>query len=217
MNLHTLSRTRYTTKAYDASKRIPDETFNELLGLLRHAPSSVNSQPWHFVVAQTAEGRGRIARVMHEAYSYNEAKVLNASHVIVLCSRTSMPDEHLDGILAQEQADGRFDNEQAKAGTQASRLHYVDLHRYNQKDLQHWMDKQTYLALGTLLLGAAAMGVDATPIEGCDFPALDKELGLREQGFSSIVLVALGYRDDSDFNARLPKSRLPEATTVTRI
>lgn len=216
MTLHTLAQSRYTTKAYDAKQRIPDETLKELLTLLRHAPSSVNSQPWHFVVAATPAARERIAAAgMRESFGYNESKVLNASHVIVLCTRTSMTEEHLAQVLAQETHDGRFDTEQAKANTQATRLSYVNLHRYEQKDLQHWMEKQTYLALGTLLLGAAASGVDATPIEGCNFSALDKALGLREQGFTSVVVVSLGYRADSDFNAKLPKSRLPEEDVVT--
>jgi hypothetical protein len=39
--------------------------------------------------------------------------------------------------------------------------------------------------------------------------ALDLSLGLREKGLTSVVLVSLGYRSESDFNAALPKSRLP--------
>ena len=38
------------------------------------------------------------------------------------------------------------------------------------------------LALGTLLLGAATLGIDATPIEGFDPQALDQELALNEKG-----------------------------------
>ena len=59
---------------------------------------------------------------------------------------------------------------------------------------RHWTEKQAYLALGTLLLGAAAKGIDATPMEGIDRQALDEELGLAAQGLSSVVAVALGYR-----------------------
>ncbi len=79
------------------------------------------------------------------------------------------------------------------------------------------MEKQTYLALGTLLLGAVSLGVDATPMEGFDSRRLDEELGLREQGFTSLVLVSLGYRADSDFNASLPKSRLPAERLFTYV
>jgi len=73
------------------------------------------------------------------------------------------------------------------------------------------------LALGFLLLGAAAMGVDACPIEGFDQGAVDEALGLREQGLSSTVIVALGFRAADDFNAKLPKSRLPVEQVITRL
>ncbi|MEG2445100.1 MAG: nitroreductase family protein, partial [Acinetobacter sp.] len=39
--LHT-AQTRYTTKAYDANKKIPKEQFEKLLEILRFSPSSVN-------------------------------------------------------------------------------------------------------------------------------------------------------------------------------
>lgn len=215
MQLTALAKSRYTTKAYDASRKIPQETINELLEQLRHSPSSVNSQPWHFVVASNEQGKARVAKSAEGGFAYNEAKMLNASHVIVFCTRTEMPESHLHAVLAQEEADGRFASDEAKAGQDKTRRGYVDMHKFDQKDLQHWMEKQTYLALGTLLLGAASLGLDATPMEGFDFKKLDEELGLRDQGFTSLVVVSLGYRSDSDFNAKLPKSRLPAETVFT--
>lgn len=215
MQLTALAKSRYTTKAYDASRKIPQETIHELLEQLRHSPSSVNSQPWHFIVASDEQGKARVAKSAEGSFSYNEAKMLNASHVVVLCTRTEMPESHLHDVLAQEAADGRFANDEAKAGQDKTRRGYVDMHKFDQKDLQHWMEKQTYLALGTLLLGAASLGLDATPMEGFDFKKLDEELGLRDKGFTSLVVVSLGYRSDSDFNAKLPKSRLPAETVFT--
>ena len=215
MQLTALAKSRYTTKAYDASRKIPQETIHELMEQLRHSPSSVNSQPWHFVVASDEQGKARVAKSAEGGFAYNEAKMLNASHVIVFCTRTEMPESHLHAVLAQEEADGRFASDEAKAGQDKTRRGYVDMHKFDQKDLQHWMEKQTYLALGTLLLGAASLGLDATPMEGFDFKKLDEELGLRDQGFTSLVVVSLGYRSDSDFNAKLPKSRLPAETVFT--
>lgn len=215
MQLTSLAKSRYTTKAYDASRKIPQETINELLEQLRHSPSSVNSQPWHFIVASDEQGKARVAKSAEGGFVYNEAKMLNASHVIVFCTRTDMPESHLEAVLAQEATDGRFANDEAKAGQDKSRRGYVNMHKFDQKDVQHWMEKQTYLALGTLLLGAASLGLDATPMEGFDFKKLDEELGLRDKGFTSLVVVSLGYRSDSDFNAKLPKSRLPAETVFT--
>lgn len=215
MDTVALAKRRYTTKAYDAARRIPQATVDALLEQLRHSPSSVNSQPWHFVVADSAEGKARLAKAADGRFAYNSPKILDASHVIVFCTRTDMTEAHLNALLEQEQADGRFRDEQARAGQDASRRGYVNLHRFDQKDLQHWMEKQTYLALGTALLGAAAHGLDATPIEGFDSKVLDAELGLREQGFTSVVVLALGYRSEQDFNAGLNKSRLPASTVFT--
>lgn len=115
MNLSTLLSQRYTTKAFDPSRKIPHATLEELLGLLRQSPSSVNSQPWHFVVASTDEGKARLAVSTQDTFAYNQPKVLNASHVIVLCTRTDMTEEHLGAILEQEDIAGRFRSEEAKA------------------------------------------------------------------------------------------------------
>ncbi|MDF9617104.1 oxygen-insensitive NAD(P)H nitroreductase [Pseudomonas entomophila] len=209
MDTVALAKRRYTTKAYDASRKIPQATIDALLEQLRHSPSSVNSQPWHFVVAGSDEGKARLAKSTEGGFPYNTPKILNASHVIVFTTRTDMTEAHLDGLLEQEEKDGRFRNEEAKAGQDQGRRFYVNLHRHDNKDLQHWMEKQTYLALGTALLGAAAYGLDATPIEGFDAKAMDAELGLRERGLTSVVVLSLGYRSEEDFNAGLGKSRLP--------
>ena len=75
---------RHTVKAFEGGKTLPQEQIETLLNVLQNSPSSVNSQPWHFVVASTAEGRAAIAKSTTGAFIYNEPKVLNASHVIAL-------------------------------------------------------------------------------------------------------------------------------------
>ena len=82
MDTVSLAKRRYTTKAYDASRRIPQATVDALLEQLRHSPSSVNSQPWHFIVADTAEGKARLAKSTAEGYAYNTQKLLDASHAV---------------------------------------------------------------------------------------------------------------------------------------
>ncbi|WP_300452505.1 oxygen-insensitive NAD(P)H nitroreductase [Accumulibacter sp.] len=217
MNLSQIVKARYTTKAYDPTRKIPAEQFAHLQTLLRYAPSSVNSQPWHFVIASTDKGKSRIAKATQPAYAYNEAKIKNASHVVVFCARQGIDEAHLQNLLAQEDKDGRFATPDARTGQHTTRSFYVNLHLYDNKDVQHWMEKQVYLSLGTLLLGAAALQIDATPIEGFDAKTLDEELGLRGQGLSSVVIACLGYRSSEDFNARLPKSRLQEESVITQI
>lgn len=217
MNLVQHAKRRHTAKAYDPERKVPDAVIAELRELLRHSPSSVNSQPWHFVLAGSDAGKQRIARAAEGTYAYNAPKILNASHVFVLCTRAGVDESHLQAVLDKEDQDGRFANADARKQQHASRSVYANLHRYDLKDAQHWMEKQLYIALGYLLLGAAAMEVDATPMEGFNAKVLDEELGLRAKGYTSTVLVAVGYRGEQDFNARLPKSRLAAEQVFTEI
>ena len=60
MDLLNISKTRYTTKAYDASRKIPQAQFERLLEILRLAPSSINIQPWHFFIAQDQNAKEKI-------------------------------------------------------------------------------------------------------------------------------------------------------------
>ena len=60
MDIVELVRTRYTTKHYDPARRISDRDIADLMEVLRLSPSSVNSQPWHFFVTGTDEGKARV-------------------------------------------------------------------------------------------------------------------------------------------------------------
>lgn len=218
MDIARIALNRHTCKAYDPSRKIPAAQVEQLKTLLRYAPSSINSQPWHFIIASSDTGKARVAKAAQQGhYAANGSKILNASHVVVFCARTTLDDAYLTSLLAQEKADGRYPTPESKAAQSKGRSFYSGLHRYDYKDTQHWMEKQVYLALGTLLLGAATLEIDATPIEGFDPRILNEELGLREQGLTSVVIAALGYRGADDFNAKLPKSRFAMERVIGEI
>ena len=210
MNLNELTETGHFTKAFDPTRRIPDETFDTLLKFIYSIPASVNAQSSHYIVAGNTEARERIARVMGAGFEFNMPKVSNASHVIVFATRETLTNEYLDELHEKEIADGKFPDSSVADYWKGIVRMWIDLHRYDVKDLQHWMEKQTYLALGMSLMAAAALGIDAAPLEGFNSRTIDAELGLREKGFTTTVLLALGYRDEkSDFYVETPKSRLP--------
>ena len=217
MDITRIALSRHACKAYDPTRKIPAEQVEQLITLLRYAPSSVNSQPWHFLVISSDAAKQRLAKAAQGNFANNEPKILNASHVVVLCARTSMDDSHLATLLRQEEVDGRFPTPEGKETQAKGRNFYVGLHRTEIQDTQPWMEKQVYLALGTLLLGAASLAIDATPIEGFDPKVVDDEFGLPAKGLKCVVLAALGYRADADFNAKLPKSRLPIEAVITEL
>ena len=217
MNIIESLNKRYSVKEFDATKKISDEDLSKIKDLLRLSPSSVNGQPWHFVIANTDEGKKKISKSTQGFFSFNDAKVLDAPQVVVFCARTDMDEEYLLHVLESEDADGRFTQEDFKNNQHMGRSTFVNIHRNDLKDLQHWIAKQVYLNMGNLLLGAAALGIDAVPMEGFDAKVLNEELGLTEKGYTAIGIVALGYRSANDFNADLPKSRLKEEEIITVI
>lgn len=214
MDITTASEKRYTAKKYDAHRKIDAETLRKVETLLRTAPSSVNSQPWHYVIAGTDQGRDLIAQAADEHYAMNSGKIRDASHVVVFCVRDDLDEAHLQAILAQEDKDGRFANAEARSATDKGRHFFANA---NKPRMQDWMSRQVYLSLGYMLMGVAALGLDSTPIEGIDVDRLDELLKLREKGLRSLVVATLGYHADDDFNASLPKSRLPAEVTVTHL
>ena len=205
MDIISVALKRHSTKAFDPSKKLTADQAEQIKTLLQYSPSSTNSQPWHFIVASTEEGKARVAKSAAGGFVFNERKMLDASHVVVFCAKTAMDDAWLERVVDQE----------AKAANHKGRTFFADLHRVELKDDHQWMAKQVYLNVGNFLLGVGAMGLDAVPIEGFDAAVLDEEFGLKEKGFTSLVVVPVGHHSVEDFNATLPKSRLPLSTIVT--
>jgi nitroreductase / dihydropteridine reductase len=217
MDLLNVSKSRYTTKAYDPNKKIPPEQFARLLEILRLTPSSINIQPWHFFIADHTAAKERIAKALVGKYAYNAPKVLDSSHTILFCTQADISENHLEHLLNRDEASGRFKDEKAKQGQKDSRTGYVNFYRNEKGDIQRWAENQTFIALGQMLLAAGIEGVDATPIGGFDEDLLSDELDLVAKGLVPSVLLTLGYRSEQDFNAKLPKSRLSQEEIFTKL
>ena len=219
MKITDILNWRYSTKDFDPSKKISAEDFDTIKSLLQMSASSTNIQPWHFIIAETEEGKKRVNKGTQGFFEFNAKKVANASHVIVFCAKSDIDKTFMQHLLDQEEKDGRYPNEEVKQNVYGARNLFADIHKYDLKDQQHWMEKQVYLNIGNLLLGAALLKIDAVPMEGLDFKAIDEEFELRKKGFTAIAVVSLGYRKESDFNSpdKTPKSRLPQDEIMTII
>jgi nitroreductase len=186
---------RHLTRYFDPGRTIPEATLEKLLTFLRSTPSSTNVQPNHFYVLSTPESKERLANNLGERFRDNGEKVMNASHTIILTTRADIPDSHLDAVFAKERADGRFPDPAKQDLWESMTRDFINLRSYGYKDVNHWMEKQTYMAVGMTMMAAAELGVDATPLEGFDPTSVDKAFKIRETGHSTTVLLALGYPD----------------------
>lgn len=194
MNLDNLM-SKHLTRYFDATKTIPDESLHQLLKFLRSTPSSVNIQASQYLVLATAEAKELLANNLGERFKDNGEKVTNASHVIIFTTKADVPESHLAEVFAKEKADGRFGDPAKQAHWEFMTRDFLNLRTYGYKDLGHWMEKQAYLALGMTMMAAAELGFDATPLEGFDPAAVDAAFKIRESGYTTTVLLALGYPD----------------------
>ncbi|MGF6148163.1 Oxygen-insensitive NAD(P)H nitroreductase [Kingella potus] len=215
MNVKNLSENRYSTKKFDPTKKISADDFAQIKAALRNAPSSVNIQPWHFVIADDDAGKARIAKSA-ENFPYNREKITNASHVVVFAARKHADDAYVTAVVEQEDQDGRFATAEAKAAGDDIRRVYVGYHREQFQDESAWLAKQVHINLGFVLFAAAALGIDAVPMEGVDMKVLNQEFGLNEKGYTAVAVVPFGYRAADDYNAALPKSRFAEEVIFSK-
>jgi len=158
MDILNALKTRYATKEFDSTKKLSDEQISQIEDLLQLSPSSTNIQPWHFIVATTDKGKKRITKASQGFYSFNEAKILDASAVVIFASKVDLTDEYLLHVLEKEDTDGRFPQKEFKQQNHGGRSYFAKMHKYDYRDFAHWADKQVYLNLGNFLLGVAALG-----------------------------------------------------------
>ena len=62
MNIVQASQARDSTKAFDTNRKLTEQQVADIKELLCMSASSVNSQPWHFILAASEEGKTRIAK-----------------------------------------------------------------------------------------------------------------------------------------------------------
>jgi nitroreductase/dihydropteridine reductase len=70
---------RYTTKNYDITKKISNDTIKELKEILRLTPSSINCQPWKFTFVQDAETKQKLSKIS----KINTQKVIDCDTLVV--------------------------------------------------------------------------------------------------------------------------------------
>lgn len=200
---------RYATKEFDSAKTIPADLWDQIENSLVLTPSSFGLQPWHFFAIRDREVREKL-----QPHSWGQTQVTGCSHFVVLTAKTTLTEGDVDHFLARQVA--------LRGGTLADLADYRALmvgfiQRMDQEALQQWAKAQTYIALGQLMQTAAALGIDACPMEGIVPAEYDQILGLAEKGLTTTVACAMGYRSENDKYATAAKVRFEKSEVVSRL
>lgn len=188
---------RRATPSFDGTP-IPDGDLKRIIEAGLQAPSGYNMQPWRFVVVRSPEQRRRL-----RAASFNQAKVEEASAVIVACGDADgWRNGDLEEMLRLGREGGMPENyaEQAK----------INIPNYlsNHPNFPVWLNRHVMIAFTTMMLMAEVLGYDTAPMEGFEQEKVREVLKL-PLSYHVVALLAIGHHKGNDkfYGGRFSASR----------
>ena len=209
-------RWRKTAKKYDASRKVAQKDLDVLFEAMRLSASSINSQPWKFVVIESDEAKERMHGTFVNKFQFNQQHVFDCSQIILFAYNPRYTREDYAEVV-----DKGISDERTKAADREKAFGsfvFADLNTDESGNTGAWTKAQTYLAFGNTLHTLARLKIDSTPMEGIDTDLVNEEFKKELDGFQCDVALAIGYHHpEDDYNARLPKSRRSLESIFVRI
>ena len=180
-------RERRSTPSF-TGEPIPASDLRQILDAGLQAPSGYNLQPWRFVVVQQPEGRRRL-----RAAAYNQAKVEEASALIVACGDRDGWRRDLDEMLRMGRAAGMPESYAAQAAHSVPEY----LSSFSESEMVGWLNKQVMLAYTSMMLMAEVLGYDTAPLEGFEQAKVCETLKL-PLSYWVVAMLAVGHLQGTD-------------------
>ncbi len=199
---------RYAVKKY-TDELVSEDKIDQIIEAINLSASSCGIQPYRLILVTNPEVRQKLAEG-----SFN-TQIQASSHLLVFAAFNKITSEYIADYVAMME-----EQRNLEAGTLTPLKDAVTSFFSTQTPEQNviWSSKQAYIGLGTALIAAAELKVDATPMEGFDPELFDNVLGLSEKNLHASVIISFGYRDaDNDYLASMPKVRLPIGQLLTKV
>ena len=190
---------RYATKKFDASKKLTLEKLDILKEAFNLTATSYGLQPLKMVIVSEEKMKEDLVPM-----TMDQAQVNDCSHVLVLCIEAAMTSNYIKRYF------NKVENLRKTPREILAPFESFLTSSFSEKtetEISNWMSKQAYLALGNLLTVCALEDIDACPIEGFEPAKYDAYLGLDKLGLKSVLVLAVGHRDEDDMFAAMKKVR----------
>ena len=184
---------RRSIRKFDTSVKIPREEMLEILDKTVTAPSSVNMQPWRFVVVDSEEGKDKLKPFV----SYNSVQN-ETSSAMVLIFADLKSQERAEEIYGKAVTQGKMPEEVKEKQLSSIVPMYENAPFEVMNEIVH-IDSS--LAAMQLMLVARSYGYDINAIGGYKKDGLAKAFGLDEDRHVPILIIALGKADEEGFES----------------
>lgn len=201
MNLIKNLNWRYATKKFDASRTINVLDLERLKEAVRLSVSSYGLQLYKVLIIENKEVREELRKA-----SWDQSQITDASCLFVFCNYTDNYSHFVDNYI---QLIAETQDTDHTGLTDYGNTIKDSINKMSREERQRWAEKQTYLALGNLIVACAELKLDACPMEGFDKQAYNRILGLDEMGLNASVIAPVGYRSKDDSTQFREKVRKP--------
>ncbi|KEO76619.1 nitroreductase family protein [Paenibacillus polymyxa] len=188
---------RRSVKVYDPSVKISREEMTEILTEATRAPSSINLQPWRFLVIDSPEGKATLAPLAR----FNQRQVETSSAVIAVFGDLNNFD-NFEQIFGEAVELGYMPKDIKEMQQEKVAAHFAALDPV--------VNKETVLIDGglvsmQLMLVARAHGYDTNAIGGYEKDQIAEAFGLDKDRYVPVMLISMG----KGINDGHPSTRLP--------
>ena len=194
---------RRSIRNYDPTVKISREEMTEILTTATLAPSSVNLQPWRFVVIDSPEGKATLAPLA----KFNQRQVETSAAVIaVFADMNSI--EYADEIYGQAVEEGHM-----PAEVRDQQLPAIKglIEMMNRDQLKEMNLIDAGLVSMQLMLAARAHGYHTNPIGGYEKEKIAKAFGMDKERYYPVMLISIGKAAEEGYQSvRLPINKITE-------
>ncbi|MEI6842302.1 MAG: NAD(P)H-dependent oxidoreductase [Methanomicrobiales archaeon] len=175
---------RYAVKKFNG-KVVPEEKINELIELVRYAPSALDLQPWKIKVVTDQKLKEQLRPA-----AFNQEQITTCSHLLVFCADPDYESliKKLGALLKQNHVP---EDVQAMITGMAAQF----AGGMSPEQRLAWSQAQTYLALGNALNGAKSLGFDSCPMGGFNPDEFTRILDIPKP-LVPVMLCPVGYAAD---------------------
>lgn len=194
---------RRSIKNYDKSVKISREEMTEILTLATLAPSSVNMQPWRFLVIDSPEGKATLAPLAR----FNQNQVETSSAVIAVFGDINNFD-NAEEIYGKAVEKG-FMPLEVKENILATFTGYFET--ITREEMKEVVLVDGGLVSMQLMLAARAFGYDTNPIGGYEKDQVTEAFGLDKDRYVPVMLISIGKAADTGHKSvRLPIDKVAQ-------
>ncbi|KWX86876.1 NAD(P)H nitroreductase [Paenibacillus riograndensis] len=188
---------RRSIRKYDPSVKISKAEMTEILTEATLAPSSVNMQPWRFLVIESADGKAKLAPLA----KFNQQQVETSAAVIAVFVDMNNFDyaEEIYGTAVER---GLMPAEVKERQLAALGAHFANLPAD--------VNRETIMIDGglvsmQLMLAARAHGYDTNPIGGFEKDQIAEVFGMDKERYIPVMLISIGKAAEAGYaSVRLP-------------